>query len=151
MFCCITLIVQAADAPKYFTVWLKNGQRIDLLLSEKPNVQFNEGSLKFVTSGTAIEYNASDVKEFTLEAISPTGINNFSADDKDCVITQSGNTLSVSGAEPYAKFYLYTAGSMLVSTYVANGNGTLSMSLDQLGQGVYILKTASTTFKVMKR
>lgn len=151
MFCCFTLIAGAADAPKYFAVWLKNGQRIDLLLSEMPNVKYDEGTLKFEASSTAIEYNASEVKEFTLEATASSGIKNLSANGKDCKISQSDNTLSLSGAEPYARLHLYNAGGTLISTNAADGDGMLSISLKQLDHGVYILKIASTTFKIMKK
>lgn len=148
--CCITLVGWAADAPKYFAVWLNNGQRIDLLLSEKPTTTFAEGFLKFEASGTAIEYKASEVKEFTFEDTS-SGIRNVSADGKDCTVRQTGNMLNISGAEPYAKLNLYNAGGMFVSSHFADGTGSLSVSLDMLGQGVYILKIATTTLKIIKR
>ena len=151
MFCSITIISWAADAPKYFAVWLNNGQRIDLLLSEKPTTTFAEGILKFEAPGTAIEYKASEVKEFTLEDTQSSGIRNMSADSKDCTINQSGNVLSISGAEPNAKLYLYNAGGMLVSTHAADGTGKLSISLDQLNRRAYILKIASTTLKIIKK
>lgn len=151
MFCCIALAGRAADAPKYFAVWLKNGHRIDLLLSDKPNVTFTEGVLKFEAPGTTIEYKAADVKEFTLETTQSSAIQGVSANGNGCRISQSGNTLGISGAEPYAKLHLYSMGGMLISTYSADGQGSLSISLDPLDQGVYILKTDAITFKILKR
>lgn len=152
MLCCgFTLVAEAEESPKYFAIWLNNGQRIDMLLSEKPNVKFEEGTLKFEASATAVEYKASDVKEFTLEATQSTGIHSMKADGKDCSISQSDNMLNILGAEPYAKFLLYNAAGVLVSTNTADGTGTLSISLDRLGRGTYILKNASTTFKILKR
>lgn len=151
MFCCITIAGRAADAPAYFAVWLKNGQRIDLLLSEKPNVTYAEGTFKFEASTTVVEYNASEVKEFTLETTQSSGIRNMAADGKDCNIHQSGNMLNISGVEPNAMLRLYNAGGMLISTNMADGKGTFSISLDPLDHGVYILKMATTTFKIMKR
>ena len=151
MLCCITLVSWAADAPKYFSVWLNNGQRIDLLLSEEPTTTFADGILKFKASGTAIEYKASDVKEFTFEALSSSGINGVSQDGKDCIVNQAGNVLNVSGAAPYAEVNLYNSGGMLVSTHTADDTGSLSISLDKLGHGVYILKIATTTIKIMQR
>lgn len=151
MFCCITLVAGAADAPKYFAVWLKNGQRIDFLLSEKPNVKFDEGTLKFEASSTAIEYNASEVKEFTLEDSPSAGIKNMPSGGKKCTIFQSGNMLIISGAEPYAKFQLYNAAGVIVTAKAADGAGKLSISLDRLNRGAYILKIASTTLKIMRK
>ncbi len=150
LFCCVTIIAEAADAPRYLAVWLKNGQRVDLLLSEKPNVKFSEGILRFEASGTAVEYAAADVKEFTLEAVS-TGIKGLAAEDKDYVVSQSGNMLSISGAEPYAKVHLYSTDGTLVSTCATAGNGTASISLAPLTQGIYILKIASTTIKILRK
>lgn len=150
MLCCITLVGWAAEAPRYFAVWLNNGQRIDLLLSNKPTATFSEGVLKFEVPGTTVEYKASEVKEITLEATS-TGIRNLSADGKNCIVNRSGNLLSISGAEPNAKFYLYNAGGMLVVTHTADATGKFSVSLDTLGLGVYILKTGTTILKIMKR
>ena len=151
MFCCITLVGWAADAPKYFAVWLNNGQRIDILLSENPTVKFTEGVLRFEAPGTAIEYSASEVKEFTLETMPSSGIKSLSADDKDLAVSQSEDVLSISGVEPYANLQLYSAGGVLISTHAVDGNGTLNIPLNRLGHGVYILKTTSTTFKIMKR
>ena len=151
MLCCITLIIRAADAPKYFTIWLNNGQRIDFLLSEKPTVKFTEGFLRFEAPSTAIEYSASEVKEFTLESMPSSGIKSLSSDGNNWSFSQSGDVLSISGAEPYAKIQLYSAGGMLISTHAVDGNGTLNIPLNQLDHGVYILKTTSTTFKIMKR
>ena len=151
LFCCITFVGWAADSPKYFAVWLNNGQRIDLLLSEKPTTKFAEGVLKFEAPGIAVEYKASEVKEFTLEATPSSGIRNISPDGKDCIVNQSGNVLSISGAKPHAKLHLYNAGGTLISTNAADDNGKLSISLDMLDHGVYILKIATTTLKIMKR
>ena len=64
---------------------------------------------------------------------------------------QAGNVLNVSGAAPYAEVNLYNAGGMLVSTHTADDTGSLSISLDKLGHGVYILKIATTTIKIMQR
>ncbi len=149
--CCITLVGWAADAPKYFAVWLNNGQRIDLLLYEKPTTTFTEGILKFEASGIAIEYEASEVKEFTFESTPSSGIRNVSADGKDCTVRQAGNMLNISGADPYAKINLYNSGGMFVSSHFADGTGSLSVSLEMLGQGVYILKIDTTTLKIIKR
>ena len=151
MFCCITLVARAADAPQYFAIWLKNGHRIDLLLHEKPNVKYIEGTIKFEAASTVVEYNASDVKEFTLEVIPASGIKNMSAEGKDCAVSQSGNMLTISGAEPYARFSLYNAGGKLISTSSADDKGSLCISLNSLDHGVYILKIATTTLKIMKR
>ena len=151
MFCCITFVGWAADAPKYFAVWLNNGQRIDILLSEKPTVKFTEGFLRFEAPSTAIEYSASEVKEFTLESMPSSGIKSLSSNGKNWAFSQSGDVLSISGAEPYAKIQLYSAGGVLISTHAVDGNGTLNIPLNRLDHRVYILKTTSTTFKIMKR
>lgn len=149
--CCITIVGRAAEAPKYFAVWLKNGQRIDLMLSEKPNVSFTSGTLKFTATSSSVEYNANDVKEFTLEATQSTGIQDANDGGKECRVSQSGDVLSISGADPYAKISIYSAGGMLISTHSADGNGVLNVSLNQLGPGVYVLNIASTTLKIIRR
>lgn len=151
MFCCTTLVGWAADTPMFFTVWLNNGQITDFQLSEKPTVKFAEGVLMFETSSSAIEYNASEVKEFTLETLQASGIKSASGNSNHCVVNQLDNMLSISGAEPYAKVLLYNAGGKLILTNSADDKGTLHITLNSLDHGVYILKIATTTIKIMRR
>lgn len=151
MFCCITQLGWAADTPNYFAVWLNNGQRIDLLLSEKPTATFSEGIINFEAPGTSIQYKAAEVKEFTLEAMPVTGIESFSVEDKLYAVNQSGNVLSISGAKPNAKLQLYNSGGMLISTHPVDSKGCVNIPLNALIRGGYILKIDSTTIKIMRK
>lgn len=59
--------------------------------------------------------------------------------------------LSFSGATPYAKLSLYNVNGTLIQTVAADGKGAVNLSLDSLGPGAYILRIATTTFKIMKK
>ncbi len=151
MFCISSLAAAAGDAPKYFTVWMKDGQRIDLLLSDKPVVKFAEGTLRFEASSTILEYKASDVDSFTLEATPSTGIHNVLSGGNDYKILQSGEMLYISNAEPNAQVMLYSVSGSIVMTSPADGQGRVSIPLNQLGRGAYVLKIKNNSFKIMKK
>ena len=67
-------------------------------------------------------------------------------------ISRDGNdALVFSGCRPGELVVVYTAGGRLVSQSRIGDDGSLTLSLSSLGQGLYIVKAGSANIKIMKK
>ena len=148
LLCFVTTIASAANLPKYFAVWLKNGQRVDLLLTETPRVTCGAETFIFKAGATTLEYLTTDVKEFTLEDKSATSINNVSKVKNFGTIARDGNMLRLSGFAPNETVRVCKLSGEQEATYVTDSDGSLIFSIDNLGRGIYVVNAASTTIKI---
>lgn len=148
LLCFVTTIASAANSPKYFAVWLKNGQRVDMLLTETPRVTCGTDAFTFKSGSTTFEYPVADVKEFTLEEKGTTAVNNVRKSKGNGTIVRDGNRMRLSGFAPNETVQIFKPSGEQVATYVTDSDGTLEFSIDNLGRGIYIVNTANTTIKI---
>lgn len=108
-------------------VWLQNNEKVSFTFAEKPVVNHTDNVLTITSTSATVEYSVADVQRFTFEdAASPTMILN---------VASTSEELSV-----------YDTQGILVRRV-----GNRSFNLDNLPHGIYIIKSKSKTFKVIKK
>lgn len=148
--------VTVADHDFYLVLWHKTGEKTGYKLKTHPQVTYTDPSggfgdgevLTVLSSEVRIDYPAGSIQRFTLNSNPdgiPDGIRAIEADGP------APGTIDLSHAHPGSTISIYDTAGHCLATYTANGEGRVSYSLDAYPQGIYIIKTETTTFKITKQ
>lgn len=148
--------VTVADHDFYLVLWHKTGEKTGYKLKAHPQVTYTDPSggfgegevLTVLSSEVRIDYPAGSIKKFTLNSNPdgiPDGIRAIEADGP------APGTIDVTHARPGSTISIYDAAGHCLAIYTADGEGRVSYSLDAYPQGIYIIKTETTTFKITKQ
>lgn len=148
-FCEVTV----KGIPNVLTIWLANGERNDIKLSEHINVTF-EGDKFIVKSATVdVLYDNVDVTKFTLEndGSEQTAIKQVVNDETHGAMSYDGNAIYLSGLSPNSAVILYSVSGHVSGSYRCGQDGSLLIPLDGLSGGIHIVKNESITYKIIKK
>lgn len=129
-------------------LWLKDGHQEQYRLQTHPRVTYADGQLWIHSSEVSIGYPAEVVRKYTIGgdvAIRvPTGISDVEA-------SQSDDWCQMAKARPGSKILVYDVNGHLLTTGIVAQDGTCQYSLDAYPAGIYLIKTETTTIKIIKR
>lgn len=109
------------------TVENKNGEKTTFLFSQKPEITMTMSDIVITMGATEIHYPIASVKRFTLT--DATGIETPTVHNNPGDVT-----------------FVYTANGELVGRYSAE-----YFTSEQLSNGIYIIKTNKSTYKLIKK
>lgn len=134
-------------------VELKAGGNYTFNLDTAPKVSFEQENLVVTVGEDRMEMALSDVKDyhFAIKKVD-TGIEKTGKEDvydtsAHFRITQT----DIQGLAPGETVTVYTMDGKLVARAKADANGTAQIAMQQLSQGVFILKTSSKSIKLINR
>ncbi|MBQ7987277.1 MAG: T9SS type A sorting domain-containing protein [Bacteroidaceae bacterium] len=120
-------------AQNQLNIWQQSGSVVSYSFSEKPRLVFESETLKLTASGVTVEYPVADIRKYSFEN-DPLSVGRVSARLSD------GGDVSV-----------YTPEGILLKRVPAGKDGKTAVSIDDLPRGVYVVKSKSSTFKIMKQ
>lgn len=131
---------------------LANGTTVAWQLTEQPQVEMLDGQFVVSTTQTTVFYAAEDVSRFTLNK-TETGIEQLTGKStaRPDIVYTPGGQLVVNGCQKGEAVSIYAADGRLVLTCRAAQDGPLTVGLDKLPTGVYIVKLRVVNFKIAKR
>ena len=138
----------------YFVVWMHSGARISFPLAEHPVLTYADGNIVVTTSQEQLTYAHVDVRKFTLfdEDISQEGgAAGIAATNREAQWQRQGDVMQFSACTPGERVSIYNTTGQQVAQYVILSDGTLRSPLSQFGEGMYVVKTESITYKFMKK
>ena len=143
-----------ADAELYFVVWMHSGARISFPLAEHPILTYSEGNIVVITSKEQLSYPHDEVHKFTLtnEDISQDGeTSSIVGTEHNARWLRLGDVMQFSSCTPGEHVSVYSATGCLLAQYTISANGTLEIPLHQFGEGMYIVKIQTITYKFLKK
>lgn len=137
--------------PEYnLVVWLRNGETNLFRLAEHPVAEYRDGSFFLRTSQTEVTYDAEAVRKFTLQDGDVIDAVPYVAVQEHEMHYGSG-TVEISNGKANSSVTVYTSGGITVSRMRLDGNGCLQFSTADYPSGIYIIRTETTTFKILKK
>lgn len=133
----------------YFVVWTHSGETFNYPLSERPKVSQTTSSLVLTTTETIVDFSKEDVWKFTISPQEQVGIENTTC--VNAMVTQHGNSVYLSNCKVDSKVNIYSSNGILYSRHKVSKDGTLTIDLDILNKGVYIISTESINYKIIKK
>lgn len=136
------------SAQNTLTIHQKDGSKFGYGFSEKPVITYTETDLVLKTAKTVVEYPLSAILKFTFTD-SETAVSDIKGTNSP-VLQLDNNTVYISGVEPLQQVSLIDINGKVLSTYKTDANGSISFSITELPEGIYIVKTKSLTCKISK-
>lgn len=127
-------------------MWLADGLKTDIELSQQPQVQFENDKVLITSSVLDMEYDAEEVLRFTYER--STGED---AGLVDGIASVQDGRLMFHGVTSTDKVSVYSANGTRVPISIVSADDNHSLSLSSLPSGVYILKVNGKTSKFTKK
>jgi len=125
------------------TVKMNDGQNVTIELSDNLNVTFNNESMLVTGGSNDVTLSKSDIQSFTFNDVSA-----LTAPGQDGAgVAFGGDALHFTGIGDNSAVKVYNAAGALVSTHIASGN--FSLSLSSLSPGVYIVTVNGLSYKIL--
>ena len=142
------LTARAADGANAMLLQGPSGN-FTVLLDERPVVTFSGDDFVITTHMGALSLPASQVTKFTyVNDEQATGLGD--AARFGSLLSFDGKQLRLSRLAPSSAVQVYAADGALLASAKADSRGSLSLSLPATAGAVYLVKTATVTFKIRK-
>lgn len=140
--------------PQYaLVVWTNDGERSEYAFAEKPQVTMHNDYFTVSSLTTTVEYAAKDILRFTLEDKGIlTGLDGVRIQEVNkAVIHLAPDHLLVSGCRPGSAVTIYSINGQIIESRKVDADGQQTFSLTSYVAGIYIIKTETINFKIIKR
>ena len=139
----------SADGSK-LAVWLKSGDKVVYELADVPVTTFSGSQLIIRTNKVTIPYERKDVLRYTYEDVVYLGID-LQPGERQVQVNREGDEITFRGLPDGTVASVYTVNGTLVGQFKATAGQPLTVSLQNRPHGVYIVKAATETIKLMKQ
>lgn len=140
------------EVVKFLMVWDNEGSFVSFPLQERPRIvtDVRNNEIVCITSKQEVSFSLDEVHKYTLETDSESAsVENITSDNSS--FSKEANSLGFENFKPGSHVYVYTLDGMVVGSYNINEEGSLTISMEGWNTGVYIIKTDSVTYKVVKK
>ncbi len=140
-----------AEAARYLMVWDNGGGLVSFPLEERPCIvtDVKKQQITFTTSSDVIHVPLNEVHKYTLEAEDLAAIEETVTDEGS--FGRNSNDLTFDNFAPGSVISVYTIDGMKVTSDNIDADGHLSISMEGWNTGVYIIKTESASYKIIKK
>lgn len=128
---------------------LRNGTKTSFLLSEKPELTFDENKLRVVSASATVEYLLEDVAEYNFSEQVLNTVNDVE-DDEVRLIYSRENGLTVLGCQN-ADIHIYDTSGRSLPFSSTTAGGATHIKPGNMPAGIYIVLINGKTFKFQTR
>mgnify|MGYP006873023709 FL=1 len=147
-----TLLFMAVSALMYgqnaVVVCQKDGQTAKFSFEEKPVVTFSGSNLLLTTANTSVQYPIYLLRKIALATENFTAVKAVEKDETQFRF-QNGQ-LVIIGGEPRSVVRLYRLEGIESGQYTLDKDGQVSIPLQHLAAGIYVVKANQLSFKFRK-
>ena len=136
------------SAQNCLTIHQKDGKSFSYLFQEKPVIKYSDSDLVLTTTKVQVVFPIRSLAKFTFDDVD-TSIS--TVEKLDASYKYSENVVWIKGTESQSVVLVYTIDGKMVETFITDENGDLVFSVDEFAEGVYIVRTESVTFKILKK
>ena len=141
-----------ANEKNVLNIIMKDGISVYFLLAEKPYITFRNDEVKIVSDTDEALVKRTLVERFEFVDEIPTGIEDVEEQDEQlrAKFRLDGDAVYITGLASGSKVVLYAMDGRVVTTSVAAADGCVTLSLNTLPSGIYIVKYNDTAIKFIK-
>lgn len=132
----------------WLAVWQKSGEVATYHVNTHPRIKHQDGNFLVISDEVEIAYPVDDVRKFTLTK----DISSF----EDGIIgipeeAEQNGEFGFNKARPGSMVNIYDMSGRKIGSHVVGDDGSLRYSLDSQPAGIYLIKTETTTIKIIKK
>lgn len=141
----------AQEDVNYLCIEMTSGEDVYFYLDQYPVVTFDDGDVIFSTRQEVLRFADSEISSFRY---------GFDWDYEDTQIKQvitpkpvirlMQNNVIAKGLEPNSKVQAYSLDGIMLGEVRSDAQGNATLTLPATAQGMYMIKTSVTTFKICK-
>ena len=142
-----------AEVVKYLIVWNNDGSFVSFPLEERPRVvcDYEMQTVKCTTSKKEVSFPMDEVHKYTLHANLDELMSVEDAVAEEGSFYGDANSFIFDHFKPGSNVSVYTIDGMMMHSYEIDNDGRLTISTAGWAAGVYLIKTESVTYKVIKK
>ena len=149
LLCLAATVTWAQSDSPQLVVWLKGGEKAYFDLDKLPETSFGDGLLTIKNSTSTVSYQLTNVLRYTYENVQSTGIEKLPS-AYAVKISERGESITFRNLKPGTIVRLYSLGGLLLEQYTAKDSEPLTITLQNHPSGVYVVKAANETIKMLK-
>ena len=147
--------VNVPEPSYYLFLWLRDGRYDSYAFTDKPRISYADGDMNITSESGTYSYQHEQVRKITLsdnETPIESGINPISSQPLQSEIGWlSPNEVRMEGMQAGEPLWVYSVNGLLVKQYEASETGEVHIQLEEFIAGVYIIKSKTTTYKIIKK
>lgn len=129
-------------------IWQKDGTKVCYNLDESPKTTFTADDLVITTATTTINYLLSKIQRYTYEG-AQLSVQNIK--EQGVSISHNGDNIIVKGLSKGKSVTINRVDGIQLLAKRSDGSARLTLSLNSLPAGVYVIKADEITYKFLKR
>lgn len=145
---CLAVLPSAWGEVQYLIVTAKDNSQACFPLMDEPVVSLTGGMLTVTSSDNDITLPLASVLNYAFSNDPVVGVRSVAADAK---VTLSGDELCYVGLKPGEKVAIYALDGSLRASASADGQGSASINIRELGSGVFTARTDAASFKFINK
>lgn len=137
---------------QYLLLTQNDGTVNKFALTDAPVLSFNGGQLVITCSGEELSTDMADVRDyqFVTEQV-PTGIRSVTVENGKDTSNVSFSNAQITGLKAGARVTVYDINGKAVCSVAADAEGVARIDMANLSKGIFILRTPTKSFKIVKK
>jgi len=127
--------------------FLVSGKPVMFNLADNPVITYSNDCLVIVTSKTTVLLNVSEIESTTFSAEDATGIKGIAVGN----MKMTSGTASFFQLSPGSTVRVFTTAGELLREEQASADGTATIEMRALPEGIYIIKTENQSIKIINK
>ena len=131
------------------TIHQKDGQQFSFGFEDKPVITYTDNDLVLKTTKTEVQYPLSSLAKFTFTDLEDAVIS--IKDDKAAQMELENYVVSITGAKSGVTVSVVGSDGKTLNSYKTDTDGSVTFSIAELPEGVYIINSENLTCKILKK
>lgn len=138
-----------SDQAEELVIWLKNGEKIQLNLSDTLKTTFSNGNVVIKSESAVFQWPMESIIKYTYN-LPPSSIETTNATN-DIKVSYLNDILTIETNSPKISVNLWGIDGILIDSWDLNIESKMSISFADYTPGIYVLELNGFTHKIIKR
>ena len=147
---CTVLLSVPLFSQNTLTIHQKDGQQFSFGFDDKPVITYTDTDLVLKTTKTEVQYPLASVAKFTFTDVEDAVIP-IKQDGNAAQLELDGYVVSITGAKADINVLVIGPDGKTLGTYKTDSDGSVTFSVADLPQGLYIINSENLTCKILKK
>lgn len=143
----------SAEETLYLVIWHKDNSHTAFALEEHPKITYDtgNGTMNCLTAGQEVSFSLENVHKYTFESSSDLGNSLEKLSGAAGSFEYAAGALSFCGFAAGSPVAVYSVDGSMMASLRIGADGTLSMTMGDWPRGIYLIKTLTATYKIIKK
>ena len=132
------------------TIHQKDGQQFNFGFDDKPVITYTDTDLVLITTKAEVHYPLASLSKFTFTDVED-AVNSIRQDVNLVQLDLDNYMVSITGAKACVNVAVIDPSGKLIVNYKTDTEGSVTFSIADLPEGIYIINSENLTCKILKK